>query len=87
MAVRQIDVASGLVTTLAGTLTSSGYADGVGADVLFNSPYGVALQAAGTMAVIVRLHDVSVAVSHTRNALSRRSRSAVRVGQFPHSTN
>lgn len=48
--VRRIDVASGLVTTLAGS-TTSGSADGVGAAASFYHPEGVAIDTAGDVHV------------------------------------
>src|SRR5262245_56771086 len=48
--VRKI-TADGLVTTLAGFAGFSGYADGVGAEARFNSPFGIALDGAGNVYV------------------------------------
>jgi hypothetical protein len=45
--VRRIDVATGEVTTLAGTAGMPGSADGIGAAARFNSPRGMALDGAG----------------------------------------
>lgn len=54
-AIRLVDVASGLVTTLAGSPSqTSGHADGVGAAASFYNPRGVAMDAAGTFVVVVR---------------------------------
>ena len=49
---RRIDLASGLVTRLAGL--SPGFADGLGAAAAFRRPIGVAVDAAGSFALIVR---------------------------------
>lgn len=50
--IRRIVISSGAaVSTLAGD--SSGYADGAGATARFNYPEGVALDAAGTVALVV----------------------------------
>lgn len=48
---RRVNLTSGLVTTLAGS--SPGYADGVGAAANFNNPWSVAVDSAGTFAVVV----------------------------------
>ena len=45
--------AVGTVSTLAGTSGASGSANGLGTAASFNSPYGVAIDAAGTVALIV----------------------------------
>lgn len=51
---RRVDVTSGAVVTLAGSPTQQpGYADGRGTAVSFYYPSGVAMDAAGTFAVIV----------------------------------
>ncbi|MFM9090785.1 MAG: hypothetical protein ACKOUK_03475, partial [Verrucomicrobiota bacterium] len=43
--------AAGVVTTLAGTAGASGFADGTGAAARFNVPWGIAVDAAGTVYV------------------------------------
>jgi hypothetical protein len=48
---RKIVIATGAVTTLAGSAGNSGAADGTGADARFNSPYGVAYDGAGNLFV------------------------------------
>jgi DNA-binding beta-propeller fold protein YncE len=48
--VRRIDLASLLVTTLAGS--SSGYQDGQGTSALFNEPHGVAIDPTGAYALV-----------------------------------
>ncbi|NJO82104.1 MAG: hypothetical protein HC828_04405 [Blastochloris sp.] len=50
--IRQLDVATGTVTTLAGTSGESGYVDGVGADVRFNNPGSIAMTADGDLALV-----------------------------------
>ena len=57
---RRVNVTSGLVTTLAGSLAGTvgldnyGHADGVGAAASFYRPLGVAMDGAGTFVVVVR---------------------------------
>ncbi|MEY3607422.1 MAG: hypothetical protein RLZZ447_210, partial [Verrucomicrobiota bacterium] len=48
--IRRISAAS-VVTTLAGTAGASGYADGAGPSARFNVPWGIAVDAAGTVYV------------------------------------
>ena len=50
---RRVNLTSGLVTTLAGNATR-GRADGVGTAATFYSPGGVAVDAAGSTAIVVR---------------------------------
>ena len=52
--IRHIILSSGVVSTLAGQAGSSGSTDGVGSNALFNGPAGLAMDAAGTFAVVVR---------------------------------
>lgn len=63
--IRKIVVSSGVVTTIAGSLQTAGAADGTGTQAQFNVPQGIALNAAGTLAVVgdmsnyrVRLVDI-----------------------------
>jgi len=57
---RRVDLTSGLVTTLAGNVSGTvgsdnkGYADGQGSAASFYSPIGVAVDSAGTFAIVVR---------------------------------
>lgn len=60
-ALRRVNLSSGLVTTLAGNYALStgppnnfGNADGVGNASSFYNPTGIAMDAAGTVAIIVR---------------------------------
>jgi len=64
-AIRRLVTSSRLVTTLAGS-SASGFRDGIGSSASFSDPYGIAMDAAGTMAVVsepnfngVRLINVS----------------------------
>lgn len=51
-----------MVSTVAGnvsgavTLTNTGHADGVGTAASFNNPFGIAMDGAGTFAVVVRVN-------------------------------
>jgi streptogramin lyase len=49
--IRKITVASGLVTTLAGTAGQQGGNDGIGAQARFNRPFALALDGAGSLFV------------------------------------
>lgn len=51
---RSVNLASGLVMTLAGGATS-GRADGAGTAASFNSPFSVSMDAAGSFVIIVRM--------------------------------
>ena len=55
--VRLVNVTTGLVSTLAGNRNGGqanpGHADGVGTLASFNSPTGIAVDGAGTFAVVV----------------------------------
>ncbi len=51
--IRRINVSSGSVTTLAGIALSMGSTNGVGTAARFNSPYGVAMDDTGTVAIVV----------------------------------
>ena len=52
--IRLLVLSSGVVSTLAGQAASSGSANGIGTNARFNIPIGIALNAAGTFAVVVR---------------------------------
>ena len=53
-ALRRIDLASAMVTTVAGSLTQgTGYSDGTGTAAKFNNPKTISMDAAGTFALIV----------------------------------
>lgn len=52
--IRRIDIPSYVVTTLAGQAWVTGQADGVGLAASFMGPYDIAMNAAGTFALIVR---------------------------------
>ena len=51
--IRRIDLSSGTVTTLAGTAGTTGHADGFGTTATFNKPSGIAMDAAGSFALVV----------------------------------
>ena len=52
--IRLLVLSSGVVSTLAGQAGSPGSTNGIGTNARFNNPYGIALDAAGTFAVVVR---------------------------------
>ena len=52
--IRLLVLSSGVVSTLAGQAGSIGSTNGIGTTARFNYPYGIALDAAGTFAVVVR---------------------------------
>ena len=64
--IRRIDVSTGAVTVLAGQ-TTHGYANGVGTNATFYFPSGIALNAPGTVALVV-----SGAVSETYQTFLQR---------------
>ena len=51
---RRVDVATGVVTTLAGQYRVSGSADGLGSNVQFDEPCGISLDATGAIGYSVR---------------------------------
>ncbi len=51
--IRRIDIASGTVTTLAGAALSTGSTNGMGTAARFFYPLGVAIDAAGAIAIVV----------------------------------
>lgn len=51
-AIRRVNISTGLVTTLAGSLLSSGHADGIGTAATFSYPWAVAIYANGSLATI-----------------------------------
>lgn len=56
---RRVDLVTGLVTTLAGSPTqSAGHADGLGSLATFNYPLCVAMDGAGSIAIVVRRAEV-----------------------------
>ena len=52
--IRRLVLSSGVVSPLAGLAGSIGSTNGVGTNARFTSPIGIALDAAGTFAVVVR---------------------------------
>lgn len=71
LTIRRLDLSSGIVTTLAGTAGSFGTSNGKGTIAEFSGPRGIALDAAGAVAVVadkhhgIRLVNVSTAVVTT----------------------
>jgi DNA-binding beta-propeller fold protein YncE len=65
--IRRVSIATGSVTTLAGSVV--GYADGVGTQAAFNSPSGVSISPDGTFALVAdggnnRIRRVSIATGN-----------------------
>ena len=52
--IRLLVLSSGVVSTLAGQAGSTGSTNGIGTNARFRYPWGIALDAAGTFAVVVR---------------------------------
>jgi hypothetical protein len=57
--VRLIVISSRRVTKLAGQLGVQSYSDGIGSTATFANPNGVALNSAGTFALVVRMHAIN----------------------------
>ena len=51
--IRSLIVSTGLVTTIAGAIYQNGHADGSGSAATFNTPFGIAMDAAGALALVV----------------------------------
>ena len=51
--IRRVDIASGVTTLLAGNSASVGPSDGLGSLALFNTPRWIAVNAAGSFAIVV----------------------------------
>lgn len=51
-AIRRLVVATSTVSTLAGTVGTSGFADGFGSSATFKGPLGVTVDALGTIAIV-----------------------------------
>ena len=62
--IRHIILSSGVVSTLAGQAESTGSTNGVATNARFYQPYGIALDAAGTFAVVVRREGRGVIRKH-----------------------
>jgi hypothetical protein len=54
--IRRVIMSSGAVTTLAGVAGITGSTDGVGLAAMFNVPMGVALDAPGSVAIVVSVY-------------------------------
>ena len=72
-AVRVVDIASRVVTTLAGgggaVLGASGYADGAGAAALFNFPQGIAVDPSGSTLVVAEVGNSLLRTVDIRSGL------------------
>lgn len=51
--IRRLDVPSATVTTLAGKQDSSAYADGIGTNAMFDTPWGLAVSGNGAFLLVV----------------------------------
>ena len=51
--IRRVDIAARIVATIAGTVGTSGYADGLGTSVRFNGPQAIAVDESGSVALVV----------------------------------
>lgn len=58
--IRRLDLATGLVTTLAGNASTAGTTDGVGNAARFNAPADLAISAAGTFALVADTDNHSI---------------------------
>ena len=86
-AIRKVVVSTGVVTTVAGTLRMSGSADGTGAAVRFNTPTGVALDAAGNLyasdSFNSAVRKVDLASGTVTTYIGAFGQTGVRLGQLP----
>ena len=93
-AVRRIDIPSGVVTTITGSRGNSGYADGAFTTAKFSYLWGIAMNAAGTVALVVRSWKQSILyifyctciVLVTQSACSTQLRSPTSLRPFAAST-
>jgi sugar lactone lactonase YvrE len=85
--IRKIDVATAVVSTLAGRTTMPGSSDGKGTAALFNSPVGVTVNALGDLFVSDSLNDlvrhVSTSTGVATTVIGTLSVPGVRLGALP----
>jgi sugar lactone lactonase YvrE len=85
--IRQIVIASGVVTTLAGTAGKSGGSDGTGAAALFSAPDGIALAAPGLLVVTdaadQTLRTIDIASGTVVTIAGVHGRQGVALGKLP----
>ena len=71
--IRRISLPSGVVSTLAGQALSIGSTNGVATNARFSRPYGIALDAAGTFAVVVRSMHIREGIASLKLRDGKRS--------------
>jgi hypothetical protein len=74
--VRRVVLSTRSVATLAGRLRTYGHADGVGTNATLDSPSGIAVNSAGTFALVVsnnsdRMHKSDSIVPHALSSILR----------------
>ena len=87
--IRRIAVATGAVTTLAGTAGQLGSADGMGGDARFNYPHGIASDGAGNLYVAGgnTIRKVAIATATVSTPIGSPDRVGVSLGALPASLN
>lgn len=85
--IRVVDVATGVVTTLAGDATTAGSLDGAGAAARFYDPAGLALNGAGSLYVADRgnhtVRQIEIATGVVTTLVGQPHRWGVRPGALP----
>jgi sugar lactone lactonase YvrE len=85
--VRRIDLASNVVTTVAGRTTVAGVADGTAGDARFNSPQGLALDGAGILYVADAgngsVRTIDLASGAVETALGKSGVHGLKAGPLP----
>ncbi len=73
--IRRIDLLTSAVSTIAGTAGTTGTANGVGLMASFRNPSSVAINSAGTFALVVGLFVTALSIQciHASNVFYRRT--------------